>query len=355
MRFAEQAVEKGPGALPLRGAEPDIGRIRPAVDLQPGGGEPLADDARVGHVIADHRGDLLPALRRIGGLCRALDDIGRAVELGGLAAHPHVVEADAAAHERAGDDRPAAAGAGEAGGFGEAAELDGAGLRARYLIDAAGQAGVGDVRAVGRVVEDDAAVLVGVVHPGPELLARGGHARGVVGEAEVDEVGHALRQSGEEAVLRRAGHVDDVRPLFAVPVPGAAGHGVGVDIDGVHGVADGHHAVLGEDVADVAAVALGPVGDEELVGRYLHAQGRVVVGHDGLAQEIIALIGAVAHEGGLISHLRGGALQRGDAGRRQGQRHVADAELDDVGLRVRRGEGRRAPRHLGEEVAAGEL
>ena len=198
---------------------------------------------------------------------------------------------------------------------------------------------------------------VGVVHPHLQLLPGGGAAGGVVGGADVDEVGHPpLRQAGEEAVLRRAGQVDQIGPLLPVVVPRPAGHGVGVHIHRVHRVAHRHHVVHREDVPDVAAVALGAVGHKDLFVRDLDAPGQIGV-PDGEAQEIVGPAGllTVAPEGLLVPHLLRGFVERLHHHRGQGQRHVPDAQADEGHRGALRREGPDPPADLREEIAAGEL
>ena len=89
-----------------------------------------------------------------------------------------------------------AAVAGEAGGLGEGAELDGTGSGALDLIDGVGHILLGDEGLIGGVVEDDGAVGVGVVHPRLQLLLGGYRAGGVVGEAQVDDV-HLLLEEAQ--------------------------------------------------------------------------------------------------------------------------------------------------------------
>jgi hypothetical protein len=50
---------------------------------------------------------------------------------------------------------------------------------------------------------------------------------------------------------------------------------------------------------------------------------------DGLAEEGVALLGAVALEGGAVRHLVGGGMEGLDAHRRERLGDVADAEADD--------------------------
>ncbi len=200
-------------------------------------------------------------------------------------------------------------------------------------------------------------MLVGVIDPGLELVVAEYGARGVIGGAQVDEVDRGFGQRWAEVVLRGRGHVDDVGPALRrlVVEACAAGHGVGVDVDGVDRVAYGDAIVDGEDIADVAAVTLGTVGDEDLVGGNVHAAGREVVLDDGLAQEIVALFGAVAVESVDMGEVVNGGVHGLDNGRRERTRYVADAHLDELDVRMGRGEVGRTMGDLAEEVAAGEF
>ena len=149
----------------------------------------------------------------------------------------------------------------------------------------------------------------------------------------------------------------DLRPalLALVIVPGAAGHGVGVHIDRIDRVADGHDIIYAQNVADVAAVAFGAVGDENLVLGDLHAPGAEVVLCNGMAQELVALLRAVALEGLLAGHLVHRFMHGGDDRRDKRQGDVADTHFDELCLRVLRSVGGGAPGDLGEQVAAGQL
>ena len=198
---------------------------------------------------------------------------------------------------------------------------------------------------------------VGVVHPHLELLFGRRRAGGVVGGADIDQVGHLTRgQLGEKAVFRGAGQVDQLRPLLPVVVPRPARHGVGVHVDGVNRIAHRHHIVHREDIADAAAVGLGPVGHEDLVVSDIHTPGLVVV-PDGEAEEIVGAAGllAVAPEGLLHPHLLGrlhhGVHHRGG----QGQGHVANAQPDQGQGRVLDGKGPHPAADFREQVSSGEL
>src|SRR6185369_5746618 len=138
---------------------------------------------------------------------------------------------------------------------------------------------------------------------------------------------------------------------LVVGLAGAADHDVGVVVDRVDRVADGHHVVQGEDVQDVGAVALGAVGDEHLLGLQADTQRLVGFLDDGVDQPVVALLRAVAGEmlgGAQVVH---GVVEGLQHGRRQRAGHVADAQADDLGGRVGLGEGAHAAADLGEQVA----
>ena len=325
--------------------------------MEAGAFEAFLDNARVVAVVVQRFLYLLCALFGVDSRRAALDDIGSAVELGALTAVPHGVQALAVAHKRLGHHGVAAACAGEAGGFREGTELDGAGLGAFHLIDGMGHVLFGDEALVRSVEHDDGAVLVGVIHPNLQLVGIQNGAGGVVGAAQVDDVGNLVGERGDEIVFGRGGHVDDVRPAlgFLVVFARTAGHGVGVNIHGVHRVAYGYLVVDGKDVADVAAVALGAVGNEDLVVFDIYAAGTEVVFGNGGAQEVVALLGAVAVEVLERSHVVHGGMHGIDNRRRQRAGYVADAHLDHLRLGMRRGVLGGTAGNLGKQVATGKL
>ncbi len=152
---------------------------------------------------------------------------------------------------------------------------------------------IGDEALVGGVVQDNGVVLSGVLHPGLELLAGVGGAGGVVGAADIDDVSlHAVVGHPEEAVLLTGAAVDDLA---------AIGHVV-VHIGGVDGVRHQDGVVHVEQAQHIGQVALGTVGDEDLVLSQLGAAA-CVVALNGLLQERVALLGAVAVEAFLGAHL----------------------------------------------------
>jgi hypothetical protein len=106
-------------------------------------------------------------------------------------------------------------------------------------------------------------------------------------------------------------------------------HHIRVEVDRVDRVGDGDADVLGEDLLDVAAIALGPVGDEDLVRVDLAAARLVVVPGDGFTEKCVPLVRAVPLEGLTVRHLVRGGMQGGDTDGGERFRDVADAEPDD--------------------------
>ncbi len=69
-----------------------------------------------------------------------------------------------------------------------------------------------------------------------------------------------------------------------------AGHDIGVDVNRVDRVGHGHDVVAAKDVKNIAHVALGAVGDKNLVGGDLAPTGLVIMLGDGGTKEITALL-----------------------------------------------------------------
>ena len=263
------------------------------------------------------------ALSKDGGSA-ALHDIRHAVELGGLAAQPELVDVHAVTFQIFRHDGVAAAGAGEACDLGEGADLDGALAGTLDLEDAAGQLAVGDEALVSGIVEDDGVVLSGVLHPCLELVAGVGSAGGIVGATDVDDVSlHAVVGHPEEAVLLTGAAIDDLAAIGDVVV----------HIGGVDGVRHEDGVVHVEQAQHIGKVALCTVGDEDLVLVQLGAAA-CVVALNGLLEEGVALLGAVAVEAFLGTHLGDGVMHgvHDALGQRLG--HIADAQTDDLLLRV---------------------
>ncbi len=136
---------------------------------------------------------------------------------------------------------------------------------------------------------------------------------------------------------------------------GASSHDVGIYIDGIDRVGDAHDVVGGEDVTDVARVALGTVADEDLGAVELDATRGKVVSDDGIDEEVVAMFGTIPTEGLAISTFIHSTVHRldGSIGQRSG--HIANAQADDVRFGMLGFVGIHLLGYLGKEVAVGEL
>ena len=359
--LVEKSVEQTPRGRAAGRFQPDVGRVDPAVDREAHRGEPFAQEAGIGHVVVDGRTHLSLSFRGIDCLGAALRDVARAVEFGALAAVPEGIERDSPSFDVGGshflgDDRVAAAHAGEACRLGEAAYLDGHLLRSAYLVDGVGDVRFGDIGLVGGVEDDERVVGQGVVDPSLELFVGECRAGGVVRVAEVEEVDAVVGNIGDEAVGLRGGEVGDVAPFAAVVErAGASAHDVAVDVDGIDGVGDAHAVVPPEEFADVARVALGSVADEHLRGAEADAPRLEVVFEDGFNEEVVTLFRSVSAEGPCVGHVVDGPVHGFDAGRRQWLCDVADAQGDDLLPRVGHLEGIHPLGDVGEQVVPREF
>jgi len=138
IRFVEKLVEEVPAvALDVH---PEIRRVGAADHVIAELEKRVLDDLGVLEVEVDNSLGLRLSLGRVDRFGTALRDVAAAVELGRLAARPEGAHLDGLAvcgvsREFFGDDRIAAADAGEAGGLRIAAELDRAVARAFAFID----------------------------------------------------------------------------------------------------------------------------------------------------------------------------------------------------------------------------
>ena len=261
------------------------------------------------------------------GLRTALGDVAHAVELRGLAAKPHLVEARALALQGVRYDGVAATGTGESGLLREAAELDRDVTCARDLIDAVRQV-AGHEALIGGIEKEDRVVLLCETHPLREALAVIDGTGRVVRAAEVDDVGPVLWcRKRQESVFFRRHRVDDL----------PAGHHVGVDVDRIDRVGDEHGVLLIEEIQDVAEIGLRAVRDEDLVEGELNAE-LLIIRLDRCLQEIVALLRTVAMEALGLTHLLRRLHHRIDDGLRQWAGDITDAHADQLTaeLRMRR-------------------
>ena len=223
-----------------------------------------------------------------------------------------------------GHDGVAAAGAGKACDLGEGADLHGTLACTLDLKDAAGKLALRDEALVGGIVQDDGIVLAGVVHPCFQLCAGVGSAGGVVGAADIDDIClHALVRHAKEAIFLPGAAVNNLAAIGDVIV----------HIGGVHGIRHQHGVIHIEQPQQVCKVALGAVRDKDLVLGDLGAAAGVVA-LNGLLEEGVALLRAVAVEALFGAHLLGSVAHGLHHTLCQRLGHIADAQTDDLLFRV---------------------
>ena len=169
-----------------------------------------------------------------------------------------------------------------------------------------------DERFIGRIIDDERVVTAGIVHPPRESVAAENSPCRIVRVAEVDDVGDDRRKIGNEGVLFRTGKIDEVAPVLPVPCSGAARHGIGVDIDRVHGVCDRHSRGERKQLLYVGHVAFRAVTDKDIFSSYIDAPGSIVMRRHRFAQEGVALFRPIASEGGSLRHLFYSRVQSGN-------------------------------------------
>jgi hypothetical protein len=190
-------------------------------------------------------------------------------------------------------------------------------------------------------------------------LGTGGDcARGIVGEAEINDVDFHEGDLRNKAVLGIALKVDDsIVGAILVGITRVTRHDIRVDINGIDGVHDGDAVVVTKNIEDGTAVALGTVRDKDLVIRDIEPPIAVVMRRDCRAQKLVPLLGAVAMEALTRSHLVDGGMHRlaDGGGKRFG--HVSDTATDHPGrsFGICFGEGLHPTCDFREEVTGLEL
>lgn len=83
-------------------------------------------------------------------------------------------------------------------------------------------------------------------------------------------------------------------------------------------------------MSDIAAVALGAIGNKDLIFVHFNAARAEIVIGDSLAKKIVALFRTVAMEGLDARHIVDSRMHRIDYGRRQRSSHIAYAHFYQV-------------------------
>ena len=129
---------------------------------------------------------------------------------------------------------------------------------------------------------------------------------------------------GQEIVLRVGGHIQNF----------AARHHVVIHIDGIDRIGHQHGVIHVKEIQQIAQIALGAIRNKDFAQIQRNTMGCVILA-DGLPQELIALLtGNIAVEGFLMALFLHRSVHGVHHRAGQRQRHVADAQTDDVPVRV---------------------
>ena len=251
-----------------------------------------------------------------------------------------------------------AAGAGESAVLGETPELDGALPGAGNFIDRVRDVGIADIGFVGGIVEQDRAMLKCVGHPGFKLPARCNGSGRIVREAEIDDIDLLCRNLRHKSILRRAFQIgDSLVGTILASLTRMSRHDIRIDIDGIDRIHDGDPVVRAQDIKNIAPVALGAVGNEDLIVGNFQSTIPIILLCDRRTKEFIPLLRSVAMESPAGSHLVNGLVHRltDSGGKRLG--HITDPASDQLGggFRVGIGKGLDPSPDLRKEIAGLEL
>ena len=320
----QQVVKEIPALHPVWAFHPDIGGVFAAgiTDAQPVKG--IGKDTGVLPVVVDVGKGLTAAFFRKDSFCASLDDVGNAVEFGGLASEPEAVEHHTAAHQRFGDNGITAAGAGEPGRLGEGAEFNCDLFCTLYLIDRARQCGISDKTFICRVKQDNCIPFFRIVDPCFQtsvIIYRTGR---IVGRTDIDDIGVGLFIRQRQKTVGCVGVCKDDPP---------AGHDVGVDINRVDRIGNQYTVIGIKQVKNIAEVGFCAVADKDLILFQCDITLRIIAGNFSF-QEVISLFRSITAEGLSGTHLSAGAFQCLDDCRTEGKSDIADAQPDDVDIWV---------------------
>ena len=133
-----------------------------------------------------------------------------------------------------------------------------------------------------------------------------------------------------------AGHVNKVGILLFRfdPIPGSSGHNVGIHINRVNRVADGHLCVRTENFLNIRGITLCPVGDKDFIIGDIAASGAVILLGNRIPKKFIPQIRRIAVEGFCVRHIVYRTMKRGDNRRRKRLCHIADSQPDNASVRM---------------------
>ena len=182
--------------------------------------------------------------------------------------------------------------------------------------------------------------MPGIRHPLFELRFGIGSPGRIIGGAQINDIRLNGRiRHGQEPVLRRSLHEPDLSPP----------HAIGIQVDRIDRIRNQDHVGIVKNIRNIATVAFRTVADKDLGSFQRNAEACVIL-HQRFLQKAVALLRSVTPEGFLHAHFRCRFLHRFHYDRRQGQRHIADSQTNDLLFRMGGRIRRHFMRHLRKQI-----
>ena len=280
MCFLKEIIKELPGGHLIRCFQPDIWSIFSTGHGKSCCGKALEDRLCITHVISDLLLQLCFSLRRVNSLACSLYNVRSTIKLGSVASCPETVKLYAITHQFLRNNSKSKTNACKASIFGKASKLDGTGSRTLALINAVRDILLGNICLICCIIDDHAAVFVGVVDPLLKSCLCDSTAGRIVREAEIDQIRYFIcRYLRKETILLFAGHVDHtvkVLTLFVIKTS-TSGHNVGIYIYRINWVANCNLVIQSEDLLDVSGITFCSIGNKDLVCADVAASGLIII------------------------------------------------------------------------------
>ena len=280
MCFLKEIIKELPGSHLIRCFQPDVWSIFSTGYGKSCCRKSLKDSLCITHVISDLLLQLCFSLRRVNSLACSLYNVRSTVKLGSVASCPETVKLYAITHQFLRNNGKAKTNACKASIFGKASKLDGTGSRTLALINAVRDILLRNICLICCIIDDHAAVFVGVVDPLLKSCLCDSTTGGIVREAEIDQIRYLIcRNLRKETILLFAGHVDHtvkVLTLFVIKTS-TSGHNVGIYIYRINRVADCNLVIQSENLLDVSGITFCSIGNKDLVCADVAASGLIII------------------------------------------------------------------------------
>ena len=193
-----------------------------------------------------------------------------------------------------------------------------------------------DISLIGRIVNDQTAVFIGVIHPALKLFFTDRRACRIIWKAEIDHIRGFLWKFRGKIILCRTGHVDHTVKILCrlIIISCSSRHNVGIYIYGVNRIAHSNLIIQSQDLLNISGVTFRSVRYEDFFWINVTAAILIIIFRNSLSQESVALIRRISVEGLCMSHLFHSSVKSLNDRRRQGLCHISDSQSDDFFFRI---------------------